>query len=373
MVSIFEACATCVYTGRPLAGRELAHTPADRLVLAGGVYTFAIDARFSAPTPTPSCPVAILGVGLMGAQIGCEYALAGCSVQWIVRDRARAAQRVEQALALVLEHGLADEAAVSRARATMSWHIDEADDAAAHGEPELIVESLPEQLALKAAVLGPLAARHPDAIVATNTSSISIGALGEAAGVSERIVGTHYWNPPLLMPLVEVVAGERTPLALRERVEALLRAIGKRPVVLEREVDGLLWNRLQLAVLRESLWLVEQGVATPETIDEVMRDGLARRWRLTGPFETVGLGGARTFDAIAENLFPVLSDAKSGTGFAPHVPNDPAQLAALRERRDEALAAELRAEREAGASDNGACDGRAGAGRGAGSGPAGYV
>jgi 3-hydroxybutyryl-CoA dehydrogenase len=298
--------------------------------------------------------VAIVGAGLMGAQIGCEYALADCAVQWIVRDRARAEQRVEQALALALAHGLADEATVSRARASMSWGTEQVDAAATLGDPELIVESLPEELALKAEVLGPLAARHPDAIVATNTSSISIGVLGEAAGVAERIVGTHYWNPPLLMPLVEVVAGERTPLALRQRVEALLRAIGKRPVVLAREVDGLLWNRLQLAVLRESLWLVEQGVATPETIDEVMRDGLARRWRLTGPFETVGLGGAQTFDAIAANLFPVLSDAKSSSGFASHVPSDPTRLAALRERRDEALATELRAEREAGASGGGA-------------------
>jgi 3-hydroxybutyryl-CoA dehydrogenase len=290
--------------------------------------------------------VAIVGAGLMGAQIGCEYALAGCTVQWVVRDRPRAEQRVEEALALALQHGLADEAAVSHAHASMSWRAEEADDTAAHDEPGLIVESLPEDLSLKAAVLGPLAARHPDAIVATNTSSISIGALGEAVGVPERIVGTHYWNPPLLMPLVEVVAGAQTPLALRDRVVALLRAIGKRPVVLEREVDSLLWNRLQLAVLRESLWLVEQGVATPGTIDEVMRDGLARRWRLTGPFETVGLGGAATFDAIAANLFPVLSDAQSSSGFAPHVPSEPAQLAALRDRRDRALAADLRAERE---------------------------
>ena len=296
-----------------------------------------------------SGPVAIVGAGLMGAQIGCEYALAGCAVQWIVRDRARAEQRIEQALALVLQHGLADSAAVDRARALMRWAGLESneggDDDGNSEQPELIVESLPEQLALKADVLGPLAVRHPDAIVASNTSSISLSALGEAAGVAERIVGTHYWNPPLLMPLVEVLAGERTPLALRERVVVLLRAIGKRPVVLDAEADGLLWNRLQLAVLRESLWLVEHGIATPETIDEVMRDGLARRWRLTGPFETVGLGGAATFDAIAANLFPLLSDAKSGSSFAPHVPSDPDQLTALRERRDRALAAELRTER----------------------------
>jgi 3-hydroxybutyryl-CoA dehydrogenase len=293
--------------------------------------------------------VAIVGAGLMGAQIGCEYALAGCPVAWIVRERERAEPRIEQALALAVRHGLADRAAIDAARSRMSYGDGHQRGEHAGGDhaPSLIVESLPEQLALKAEVLGELCARHPEAIVASNTSSISISALGEAAGVAERIVGAHYWNPPLLMPLVEVVAGGRTAAGLRERVVQLLRAIGKRPVVLEREAPGLLWNRLQLAVLRECEWLLEHGVASPATIDEVMRDGLARRWRLTGPFETVGLGGAQTFDAIAENLYPLLSDAKSGAGFAAHVPHDAEELASLRERRDNALAADLRAERAA--------------------------
>ncbi len=319
-------------------------------------------------TVTGAAPhVAILGAGLMGAQIGCEYALGGCAVTWLVRDRQRASERVERALAVALQYELADEPALARARAAMRYEetgvagdgapgAGEAGDAGdadarhsgapgAAGEPALIVESLPEDLATKVDALAPHTARWPRATVASNTSSISISALGEAAGVAERIVGTHYWNPPLLMPLVETIAGERTPRARLDAAIELLRAIGKRPVVLEREAQGLLWNRLQLAVLRECLWLVEHGVASPATIDEVMRDGLARRWRLTGPFETVGLGGAATFDAIAANLFPVLSDARAGAGFDAYVPHDRDALAALRERRDEALAAELRDER----------------------------
>jgi 3-hydroxybutyryl-CoA dehydrogenase len=287
----------------------------------------------------PRAHVAIVGAGLMGSQIGCEYALGGCHVTWVVRDRARSEQRVEQALAVARDHGLADEPALSRARASMSYGESDA------RSPQLIVESLPEDLSLKADVLGEVAARYPRATIASNTSSLSISALGEAAGVGERIVGTHYWNPPLLMPLVETIAGPHTPRELLVAVLELLRAIGKRPIVLEREATGLLWNRLQLAVLRECEWLVEHGVATPQTIDEVMRDGLARRWRLTGPFETVGLGGAKTFDAIAANLFPLLSSATAGRGFERHVPSDPAVLARLRERRDDALAAELRSER----------------------------
>jgi 3-hydroxybutyryl-CoA dehydrogenase len=288
--------------------------------------------------------VAVVGAGLMGAQIGCEYALGGHTVLWIARERRTAEERIEQALRLALQYRIVDESVVAQARARMHYRDG---PVGSEGELDVIVESLPESLALKAEVLGELCAHHPAAILATNTSSIAISTLGKATDTAERIVGTHYWNPPLLMPLVEVVAGDYTRPELRELLAGMLRAIGKRPVILDHEVPGLLWNRLQLAVLRESQWLVEHGVATPEAIDEVMRDGLARRWRLTGPFETVGLGGAATFDAIAENLFPVLSDAKTGSGFAAHVPTDAGVLGALRERRDEALAAELRAEHAA--------------------------
>jgi 3-hydroxyacyl-CoA dehydrogenase len=87
------------------------------------------------------------------------------------------------------------------------------------------------------------------------------------------------------------------------------------------------------------------AVATPNQIDEVVRDGLARRWRLLGPFETVSLGGAAVFDSIADNLFPVLSNAQSGSGFGPHLVEDPGALAELERRRDEGLATELMAER----------------------------
>ncbi|MHB2001051.1 MAG: 3-hydroxyacyl-CoA dehydrogenase family protein [Solirubrobacteraceae bacterium] len=283
--------------------------------------------------------VALLGVGLMGSQIGCEYALAGWAVSWVVRDEARAREKVEGALELARAHRIATAESVLAARARMTY-------GAPPSRCELIVESLPEDLDVKATVLRRLAGEHPDALVATNTSSISISEIGRCADVSERIVGTHYWNPPLLMPLVEVVAAERTPPAARDTIVELLRGIGKRPVVLDHEVQGLLWNRLQLAVLREALWLVEHGVASAETIDEVMRDGLARRWRLTGPFETVGLGGADTFDAIAVNLFPALSSAREPSGgFVSHVSKEQSLLETLRRRRDEALAAELRAER----------------------------
>lgn len=282
--------------------------------------------------------VAVLGAGLMGAQIGCEYALGGHSVVFVTRDPARGRERVTEALELVTRYGLADLAAVRAATRRIAYR-----DACEGDEPvELVVESLPEDREVKAGVLRTAAAWRPDATIATNSSSIPASELGVLAGVEDRIVTAHYWNPPLLMPLVEVLGGPDTATRRTRQVVEVLTGLGKRVVLLGAESPGLLWNRLQLALLREALWVVEQGVATPEQVDEVMRDGLARRWRLTGPFETVALGGASLFDAIASNLFPQLSAAEEPSGFGPHVGTDVEALAELRRHRDEALARELR-------------------------------
>jgi 3-hydroxybutyryl-CoA dehydrogenase len=273
-------------------------------------------------------------------QIGVEYALGGHSVAFVVRRLDQARARVEAALETAARYRLAPELAIDGARRRISFR----DAVIGEDAVELVVESLPEDRAVKVGPIREAAERWPDATVATNTSSIGISELGRLAAVSERIVATHYWNPPLLMPLVEMLGGERTPAARVEQLAATLTELGKRPVLLRAEVPGMLWNRLQLAILRECLWLVEHDVATPEQIDEVVRDGLARRWRLLGPFETVSLGGAAVFDAIAENLFPVLSDATAGR-FGPYLQEDREVLAELTRRRDLGLVSELQRER----------------------------
>jgi 3-hydroxyacyl-CoA dehydrogenase len=111
-------------------------------------------------------------------------------------------------------------------------------------------------------------------------------------------------------------------------------------------VDGFAWNRLQLALLREAVWLVENGVAVPETVDAIVRDGLARRWRYTGPFQTAALGGAATFERIAANLWPVLSCADGVANLRRWLDEAPETTGPLRERRDAGLAADLRADRD---------------------------
>jgi 3-hydroxybutyryl-CoA dehydrogenase len=286
--------------------------------------------------------IALLGPGLMGAQIACEYALGGHEVVVVARRPAVARERIERGFATAREHGLATPEQVDSARGRMTI----GEDANGADGARIIVESVVEDLAEKRAALLPLVARNPVAIVASNTSSIPITAIGAAIEAGERTVGAHYWNPPLLMPMVEVIRGDETAETVVAEMTATLRALGKRPVLVDRDVQGFAWNRLQLALLREAVWLVENGVASPATVDEIVRDGLARRWRYTGPFQTAALGGAATFERVANLLWPALSTATSLENLRQWLDESPETTGPLRERRDRGLAADMQAGRE---------------------------
>lgn len=286
----------------------------------------------------------MIGAGLMGSQIGIEYLSAGHRVTFLARHPEEAERRIAVAMVVAEEAGLpAEMADACWDRLEIVTSLPEV-----NGQVNLVVESIVEDLSAKIAVLAGAAAAFPHATLASNTSSLSITAIGQGAGAPDRVMGTHYWNPPLLMPVVEVIAGERTDPDRVLGVAALLTALGKRPVQVARDVPGFVWNRLQFALLREALWLASEGVATPEVIDTIVRDGLARRWRMTGPFETASLGGADTFSRICQNLFPHLSTATSAEGLADHLTNDQATLATLRVRRDRELLAERQRDAEAG-------------------------
>jgi 3-hydroxybutyryl-CoA dehydrogenase len=288
--------------------------------------------------------VAIIGAGLMGAQIGCEYALGGHEVRVHARDLGRAQLRVDAGLALLEAHGLrtADEVrAAARRISTAAGPADAATGA------DLLVESLPEDLDLKTSVLRTALANAADPVVATNASSLSISTLGEAIGAPERTVGTHYLNPPLLMPTVEVIAGERTATRTVAFARETLVALGKLPIVVRRDVPGFVWNRLQFALVRECAWLVEQGVASPEDVDTVMREGLARRWRCVGPLRAVALGGIDTWNRSARSIVPDLSNARALPDLAT-VAITGGTLDEDAAARDAALARELHDERSTG-------------------------
>jgi 3-hydroxybutyryl-CoA dehydrogenase len=282
----------------------------------------------------------------MGAQIGCEYALGGHDVRFHARDLGRAQQRVADGFALLETHGLSPAHAVRAAAARISTA---ADPGEAARDADLLVESLPEDLELKAAVLRVALAEAPEPVIATNTSSLSISAIGEAIGAPERTVGTHYLNPPLLMPTVEVIAGERTAPETVSLARETLIALGKLPVVVRRDVPGFVWNRLQFALVRECAWLVEHGVASAKDVDTVMREGLARRWRRVGPLRAIALGGIDTWNRSGRSIVPDLSNARELPDLAGVAITD-GNLSEDVAARDGALARELREDRSLGAS-----------------------
>ncbi len=287
--------------------------------------------------------IVVAGPGLMGSQIGCEFAIGDHPVVYLANRREEASRRVNAAFALAATLDLwpADSVSAGRARVSFVDSVGEIDP-----ETDLFFESIVEERSAKEMLLAAAAARAPNAILASNTSSISIAELGEFSGAPERTLGLHYWNPPMLMPLVEVISGPKTNQEHVTRVAEVARAIGKRPMVVDRDVPGFVWNRLQLALLREAVWIVENGVAAPEVVDTIVQDGLARRWRYTGPFATAALGGPATFTRVAENLWPVLSTATEPHDLAQWLRHAPEALSEIKANRDAGLLEDLKRDRE---------------------------
>ncbi|MGV3722218.1 MAG: 3-hydroxyacyl-CoA dehydrogenase family protein, partial [Actinomycetota bacterium] len=173
---------------------------------------------------------------------------------------------------------------------------------------ELVIEAVSENLELKRALFREIGDYAPkDAVLASNTSSFVPSLLSAAAGRPERFLVAHYWNPAHLIPLVELVPSSETAPEVVEALCALYERLGKKPVVVRKEVLGFIGNRLQFALLREALSLVESGVATPEDIDTVVRSSFGRRLPVTGLFHTADLAGLDVLLAICRVLFPDLA------------------------------------------------------------------
>jgi len=253
---------------------------------------------------TRAVQAVVVGTGAMAPGIAAEYARLG-PVQIAGRDAAKIAAALEtarRALATLARERLLDPAEADAAHERLSGTTI---DAADYAHATVVVESIAEDLAAKQALFALLDARTaPTTLLCSNTSSLRITAIAANVRHPERVIGTHYWNPPHLLPLVEVIPGEQTSAETVAAVHALLARMEKEPVQVRREAPGFIWNRLQLVLLRECLWLVSAGVATPEDIDAILERGLGRRWSLTGPFATVRLGGPHVFARIAEELFP---------------------------------------------------------------------
>jgi 3-hydroxybutyryl-CoA dehydrogenase len=228
--------------------------------------------------------IAVIGAGLMGHGIAQVFAIAGHAVK-VYDAQAAALDSLRSRIAGNLEKlGLP-----GGAEERVSGHPTIAE---AVGDADFVVEAAPEKVALKQAIFAELVARAPrQAILASNTSVIPITQIRGDLDTADRIVGTHWWNPPFLVPLVEVVGTDETAPDVIARTIALLDSVGKTAVHVKKDVAGFVGNRLQHALWREAIAIVAEGIADARTVDTVVKAGFGRRLAVLGPIENADLVG----------------------------------------------------------------------------------
>ena len=243
--------------------------------------------------------VAVVGAGLMGHGIAQVFACAGCPV-CVYDPLPTALATVHARVAANLSRlGLPDEAL---AHISVHERLAEALEGA-----EFVFEAAPENVDLKVRLIGEITALVPaSTIVASNTSSMPVSLYTPRAVGPERVIGTHFWNPPYLIPLVEVVQGERTSAATAERTMDVLRTAGKLPVHVRKDVPGFVANRLQHALWREAMSIVQNGIADAETVDLCVKNSFGLRLAVMGPLETADLGGLDQVLNIHEQILPFI-------------------------------------------------------------------
>ena len=297
--------------------------------------------------------VAVIGAGTMGHGIAQVFALGGLQVALTDSDAevlGKAIQRIQANLETCVEYGLIaeEQAAAVPARIALASNL-----ADAVAQADFIVEAVFENLAVKREVLRQLEECCPaHAIIASTTSSFRVRDMAVALSRPERFLVTHFWNPPYVIPVVEVMPGDRTSAEAVQTTMTLLEDVGKYPALVRKDVAGFVGNRLQHALRREAIAIVAEGIASPEDVDLIARLSFGLRLPVLGPLETVDLGGLDLTLAIQTYLLPELDrstepkplirdkvargelGAKAGRGFYDWPPGRAAEVI---RRRDEAL------------------------------------
>jgi 3-hydroxybutyryl-CoA dehydrogenase len=283
--------------------------------------------------------IAVLGAGLMGHGIAQVFALAGHAVS-IYDPLAASLAQVRSRIAANLRDLGDDETAAERVQPC-------AETAAALRDADFVVEAAPEDLELKRKLFREAEAhvRH-DTILASNTSVIPITAIMQDLRERSRALGTHWWNPPFLVPLVEVIGTQWTSRAAIDWTMVLHAAAGKNPAHVKKDVPGFIGNRLQHALWREAIALVEHGICDAETVDTVIKAAFGRRLAVLGPLENADLVGTDLTLAIHKTVLPAIDSRpapspyleklvaegklgfKSGQGFRSWTPEQQAALRA---------------------------------------------
>jgi 3-hydroxybutyryl-CoA dehydrogenase len=236
--------------------------------------------------------ILIIGAGLMGHGIAQIFALKGFYVHLMDTQESAldaAIDSIRSNLVILAQNEHAQEKDIEPALDRISTGTDME---AGAGDAEFVIEAVFESLELKQEIFKTLDAVCPKStILATNTSVISITEIAAKTRFKDRVVGTHFWNPPYLIPLVEVIRGDETASDVMDRTMTLMKEIGKHPVRVQKDVPGFVGNRLQHALWREAISIVENGIADAATVDECVKFGFGLRLPVLGPLENADLVG----------------------------------------------------------------------------------
>lgn len=259
--------------------------------------------------------IAVIGAGLMGHGIAQIFALQGFPVNLVDTQAGAldvAMDNVRSNLMMLAQNSHVKEQDIEPALSLIKTRTDLTSGAA---EADFVIEAVFENLALKQKIFNTLDTVCPqETILATNTSVISITEIAAQTRHKERVVGTHFWNPPYLIPLVEVIRGDKTSDPVMDQTFALMEAIGKHPVRVQKDVPGFVGNRLQHALWREAISIVEHGIADAATVDECVKYGFGLRLPVLGPLENADLVGTDLTLAIHDYI---LGHLERSTGSSP--------------------------------------------------------
>jgi 3-hydroxybutyryl-CoA dehydrogenase len=249
--------------------------------------------------------VAIIGGGIMGGDIAIVFAAAGWSVHVMSPS-----QKTRDALPARMAAGLQKLAAPAGAAARVNAYPTL--DALPWQDIELVVEAATEDLPLKRKLFAQIEAlARPGIPLATNTSNFPIGDVGRNVKQPGRVAGLHFFMPAHLVPLVEIVSAESTDPRVAEALVALMKGFGKAPIWVKKDIPGFVGNRLQHAMLREALYLIEDGIVSAEGIDDAVRYGFGFRFIACGPMKQKEMSGWDTNAIVGEALWPHLYSTKA--------------------------------------------------------------
>ncbi|MFN8593041.1 MAG: 3-hydroxyacyl-CoA dehydrogenase NAD-binding domain-containing protein [Thermomicrobiales bacterium] len=247
--------------------------------------------------------VAVIGAGTMGPGMAATFARHGFDttlfdVKPEQIDKAKG--NVDFVYTILTNGGFMTAADADAGRGRLRYTTDLAD---ALTGADFVVETVPEQKAIKQQVYKDIEAKvADDVIIATNTSGIPITDIAAVTQVPERVVGMHWSNPPHLIPVIEVIRGEKTSDETANATVAIVEQIGMVPAIVDKDIPGFVENRILYAIMREALHLLDQGVASAEAIDTITKWGIGYKLAVIGPLELLDVAGLDIYSAVASYL-----------------------------------------------------------------------